>query len=873
MAVIISDSTNPTYDGNLSTVNGFYRVEAYNLGSGSTTSLALSSTRYIPVTFANAGNCKGVVIALYNATDPLTYGVTVALQENVASVWTDRQVKNLSAEEILGADNDESVIEGRPYGASFCPFEFDTPYAVDTTAGKWRFRVVRYSGSGTAGAWYLITSDATNPFYATWCDNKVSFTDDDTLIIKNTIVIDKSASIASVLGTGTTDYGICAIACRVNDLTDTCNLKWKAVPTASYTFTIKGTMVFGHHSGFRVGTSDVPIPTANFADIYFDSPNVGTITTSRIRSIWGGTSSTFSSKASFYFYGEIPSLRKTTLAQNALSGQPVIVTTDDTSADWAVGDDIVIGKQNTLSEGSVILHKIQSISGTSITLTANLATANRLAGGQVVKFNGYGIKFRSVTNALYGQINPLSPSNFTFVGCDIIDTNIYPQASGYYYALDKAANRSQYLFQDCVARSTSTTMYGALTTPFIPKEGVLVNRCYGFRTTIGTGSAGYANANLKSGYYEISNSVILSQRSSAWLNCSSTTKPNFHDNIIENSYRYGVVLAGLGAICKNNTLWGVASATASQYYTLLISQVINPIEISGNKINKCGTGLVIGANVTLKCLDKNMVFGDEAANTTDILFLAGALIDYELNNPTGITTINTTYLEDTILGSRFRITNYGGTPNDDRNWLTNGYLVRTGDGLPDTTVRTTGTGKFALRFEPGADLLSWSQDVPTGNIQNLTMVVTCFVKINSANFYSGSHTNPTLKVTYDGVTEATAVAVDSTDWQRLTVAITPTTTAGKINVSFEGMTDQTGTDAYFYLDDVSVLLPAGVQLNLGGLDDWDSGLPVAPSIATNLTAMDVWAVDKSVFITPTTMGGHLSKLKNPSVIVDGEIII
>ena len=873
MAVIISDNTNASYDGNLSTVNGFYRVEAYNLGSGSTTSLALSSTRYIPVTFANAGNCKGVVIALYNYADPLTYGVTVALQENVSGTWTDRVVKTLAPEEIVGADNDEGVIEGRPYHAVFCPFEFDTPYAVDTTAGKWRFRVIRWSGSGTAGSWYLITSDGTNPFYATWCDNKVSHTDNDTLIIKDEIIIDKTASIASVLGTGTTDYGICAIACRVNDLTDTCNLKWKAVPTASYTFTIKGTMVFGHHSGFRVGTSDVPIPTANFADIYFGQPNVGSITNSRIRSIWGGTTSSASSKTSFYFYGEIPTLRKTTLAQNANSGQPVIITTDDTSSDWTAGDDIVIGKQDIIGEGSVILHKIQSISGNQITLTANLATANRLAGGQVVKFNGYGVKLRGHTNAIYGLINPYGPSNFTFSGCDVVDIQLYPQASSYYYSLDKAANRSQYLFQDCVARSTSTTLYSALNSPFIPKEGALVNRCYSFRSVWGTSSTGYANASLKSGYYEIGNCVCLSNRSSYWLSPSTTTKPNFHDNIMENSYRYGVALAGLSAIFKNNTLWGIASATASSYAAISIGQVISPIEISGNKVNKSGTALMIGAYVTLKCLDKNMVFGDEQANTTDILISAGALMDYEMFNPTGVTTIFSDYLPDTILGSRFRITNYGGTPNDDRNWLTNGYLVRTGDGLADTTVRTSGTGKFALRFEPGAGLLSWSQDVPTGNIQNLTMVVTCFIKINSANFYSGSHTNPTLKVTYDGVTEATAVATNSTDWQRLTVAITPTTTAGKISVSFEGMTDQTGTDAYFYLDDVSVLLPAGVQLNLGGLDDWDSGLPVTPSIATNLTAMDVWAVDKSVFITPTTMGGHLSNLKNPTTIIDGEIIL
>jgi hypothetical protein len=31
MAVIISDNRNPAYDGNLSTSNGWWRVEAHNL--------------------------------------------------------------------------------------------------------------------------------------------------------------------------------------------------------------------------------------------------------------------------------------------------------------------------------------------------------------------------------------------------------------------------------------------------------------------------------------------------------------------------------------------------------------------------------------------------------------------------------------------------------------------------------------------------------------------------------------------------------------------------------------------------------------------------------------------------------------------------
>ncbi len=64
MAVIISNGNT-----NLSTVNGFYRVEAYNLSTFSTTTLSTSSNRQINVTFSNAGNCQGLVLALVGSTN------------------------------------------------------------------------------------------------------------------------------------------------------------------------------------------------------------------------------------------------------------------------------------------------------------------------------------------------------------------------------------------------------------------------------------------------------------------------------------------------------------------------------------------------------------------------------------------------------------------------------------------------------------------------------------------------------------------------------------------------------------------------------------------------------------------------------------
>ena len=120
MAVIVSNGAT-----NLSTASGFYRAESYNLSSYSTTYLVLSSTRTINVTFANAGNCKGLILHLTGAGT--NKNVTVELQENTGS-WTTRASKTLTVTDI--ASNSLSLLCATYIKA----FEFATPYAVDTTA-------------------------------------------------------------------------------------------------------------------------------------------------------------------------------------------------------------------------------------------------------------------------------------------------------------------------------------------------------------------------------------------------------------------------------------------------------------------------------------------------------------------------------------------------------------------------------------------------------------------------------------------------------------------------------------------------------------------------------------------------------------------
>ena len=153
------------------------------------------------------------------------------------------------------------------------------------------------------------------------------------------------------------------------------------------------------------------------------------------------------------------------------------------------------------------------------------------------------------------------------------------------------------------------------------------------------------------------------------------------------------------------------------------------------------------------------------------------------------------------------------------------------------------------------------------------MTVAVWVKINNANYYAGTYQLPRLTIDYDNGTTAYAQATNKTDWQLLFITFTPTTTFGQITVTLSARTDATTTGAYVYIDDFTVLYPAGYKLNLGGLDDWANAMPVTPPIATVLSANDVWTASSTVDYGSDTMGNKVKVLKNASLLIDGEIIV
>lgn len=473
-------------------------------------------------------------------------------QSGVHSVWVYKgSAITLTADQICTGTEKRGT-----YIVSFSGIN----YAVDTTANKYQFAISR--GAGSSGSWSLKTSDGIAPFYAAWCKNTVSFNNNDCVICKNYVTIDKTATFQGVLGTGDTTNSIAGVICKSEDITadNVCLLIWENPPVSAYTLTLDGAILVSGQSGFRCGSSNLRIPNAKMATIQAITPTLGTAGAIVFRDTFNNASSTSGagSKENFFFYGEVPTVTHTHLVSNALVGETSFTTTDITG--WVNGDQIVIGKQDILTgQGSTTVHTVLSTDGNIVNISSGLASYNRKAGATVIRFNGYGIKLIGVTGYfIYTQIC----DNLVISGCENYQSRLYMTGSGYYFA-QSSSNTSQYLIEDCSWRSTSTSsayfIYGII----IPPKGAIIQRIYTFRGAIISTVYAYYRSGWQSDTLEMSNCHCLSNYSTS--NNSSApanAKFNIHDNTFENSYLTYQQLnfSGLNSVYKNNVFWGGGTA-------------------------------------------------------------------------------------------------------------------------------------------------------------------------------------------------------------------------------------------------------------------------------------------------------------------------
>ena len=912
----------------LSTANGFYKCINGILSDVSTTILGIGTTPiYVTVTSnqVTTGNCKGVVLWLYNASDvndrdmtitqqnskgtctlsiaspcvvtstghgftgnePIVFSTTGTLPTGITA-GTIYYVKYINANTFNisatpgGANINTSgtqsgtqtlwfVAANQTFTASeittatyktFAPivdFWFTTP-GVIPGASAIRFGISR--SGGTTGSWYLRTVDGTTPTYAAISDTTQSFAYNDSIICTNKGVttVDMTTQINgwTVVGDLVNSVAIAICSNKTDQSENGALLQWSNA--GAYTLSVGGHISMRGYGMMRMGTAASPL--INVGTLRFLATSPG----SAAPKIWGGNSSVTYHKIGFFAFGKIPSRPYATLSANANVGATSITVNEDVST-WANGDKIYIGRCDTQGQGDLTEYTISSVVGNTVNFSPAIAGFNRISGGKVINSSGYGVIIKS--DAAAGvSMDTWNATHFQMSGC-------YIQRVSFSNALTVAYNtnddkRTKHFVRDCCAYSDATGTYALIVNCLVPPKGIDIERVYGMRMFPYYTGYAYAASSWKSGTLKCSDTITLCAQVGG-INTQATNPfvSILERNVVEgvrNSGYAAIFMNGINITFNNNEVWGSASSSTNGG-AIQISSVINPLSISGNKINKSAVGLFVGGYTTINCKDVGFKFGDIAANTEDIYFAGSGYNDYWMETPTGISTINKTLITDNQTGSEFRITNFNNSTYDDRIYMATGNLQRCGTGLADTTKRDANGAPYSWRFEPNStNLLSQTYTLPIGNCQNKNVTVIAYLGIKNSAYFVGSHTLPKVTVDFDNGTIIEAVMTNTktldadgqNGWILVPVPFSPTTTYPQIKVTISGGTDAVGSNAYFYLSDI---ITFGPTFDMTSFNYWAGAKPAQP-IATLLSGSSledaIWNAKLSDHTTSGSAGKKLT---------------
>ena len=825
MAVLVALS-----DTTLGTALGFNKVMAKNLGSFSTTELAITTTRTIAFTPAFTGSMLGVFLDLSGtAATSGTKGARVELLES----GTIRAVRMLSASEIVNNDSSCSGCWTKYVdGGTF-------PYFINSTAaGIWSIRVID-SGSLT-NAWSLRTSDATNPFYIVVADSRATYVDNQDIPVSSyqgKIGLDQDFTFKGDGVTGNATESVCGVIGSYSDPTagGVNGFYWAA--TAPIQGRLNGYFAVGAHAAFRVGTSSNTLSMSSQGTLQVLRATSGTATISGFVGPFGSATTNRESKNSILIYGAVPTdgAEDAVLSADVALGASSFTTTLITG--WSSGDLIFVGGQSTRGLSTFVNSTVLNSTGLTVNLSSGIVGSIRATSGRVIRYNGYGFRLFGDSGAGVAVQDMGTMANFTIYGTEIKRLGFRTNGNGG-TSIEASDRRSSYIFSHCSVEGNTGGSVSSFANVPPHQEPLLFDHFNVVKNGIYNATLGGSN-NPNAKFTDCINIYCGPVNGTPTTFSASSVSPQFLRCSFENSNNNFITMNGILGVVAECRFYG-NSAVAMRYNTGL------NFTNSGNMYDNNATAFQLAA--VISGIETDSKFGTLQSNTTDINAVAGSYYDWEFASPSGNLTLSATSTSNlaSLPGSMLRFSDYNDTPNDDRTELPYGKYQRCGAGLSDTTVRTAGT--FSIRLAPNEanfilnyPNLDTQRAVPTGDIQNQTMTVSCWVYINNSNYAAGTYTLPTLYVKYDNLTTVTDVASSTFgSWQQLSVTFTPTTQLGQIKVWVGGATDALSTDAYFYIADFNVAYPAGDSLNLGSQTLWVNALPVWPPIATTGLTDSLW---------------------------------
>jgi hypothetical protein len=481
-------------------------------------------------------------------------------------------------------------------------------------------------------------------------------------------------------------------------------------PAASYTLTLKGDMYVRSGGTLDIDMSSQPDYT------FLTKVNYSATPANAKYNIYLATGSVTRVQ------GANKTRRYDTIDSQATSGQKDVVTTNDNEAGgWLAGDSVVL-----CSSAGTETKTIGSISGTTITLTANL-TYTHPAGYYIVNRTS-NVQFTSYSNA--GRILQLATTDIANLDIDWAE---------FYGMGATVSNAAQ--FDGTYVNAGGTIDYCSFHDPV--SYG---NLCVWARWNIAGSLFTNNYISHKAGWTIAEDLTVDSNFISNTMEFRDGSRITVSNNILYGAgYFYPNSAAELISFTNNKAL----KATALVY----ILSAVN-ITLSGNYADGCTYGLenVSGVGVTVT----DDVYGNTIANTTADIYMTG-YFDAYLEN---VTTASTTdvLVSSAIAGSKLRSYEMDGVANTHKTWKAYGSYEK------QSSVKYSGS--YALLMNPtDADnelIAESSVFAKSGE----TLAYSCYLR-KSASFA----VLPYVRLSGAGITTSTATMTDSTDtWELLTVS-------------------------------------------------------------------------------------------------------
>ncbi len=771
--------------------------------------------RVTAVATAHASNTTADFISTPVYTDPFTapsltdkaVGVGIFLTSNN---MTDGSVLRATLQEDVGAGfvdtacTADVTITGNlvGYNADFLYFQAGTPYTfMTTTANKYRWKLVRYSGGGTLLRARSSTTGSSTP-WAWFVDSRNgTLGAGDILCVLHGITSVGYDGLSFGASSGATVVSPTNFA--LNSLTVLRNGIFEWDTAANTSITIKGGILISQSGEFRIGSEATPYPSSYVATFIHDQD-----TTAGNYGLWTATGNiTFNGAAT------------TAYAAKYVSGLGTAASPMITDGDiGVVGDEVLVSATGSYNQTEYKFIKTKN-SATSYVLS------DTVGGAEAALTYTHSANRARVANLQRNII--IKPANSTYPNY-ILHTG--QSTTGRFYGKNF---RTEYIGNSGVGKYGLTLGYPSGQSTMVIKE---LSGVVSYRASY---SGFYLQSN-RTDYTTYTDNIFC--RSASAQPAASTS--NFVNKVATRWYFFDNAASAIGfgqtanMVLNDHIYHGNNTAGGTNGGHYLISGSCNSITVNNSDFQTARIGAVrnISGNIS-GIVFNDCTFGDVGTNTTD--FITGSNFNDVLfsNCLFGSATLISGYT-GMVEGSEVKYQRYNQSTTSHR-WYTN-----RGKGRSEPTTKRTGSLSLAIEPENATDGFIWEFYVPANGNQQIVLpgyyYRSSLAGAVTVDIFLPYSTTPDKTVTLDTVAGAWDDFLASIDY-----ALSENEIA-KIRFTVKGSSGTLFLDDFLNSGNTSV-----VSNNIASFETWQNGKPVSLFSLLDVSAIPAQSAQQ-VWLQPDT---------------------